>query len=105
MSVLTNLAATAPANDPVSYYFTQGVLGVTVIVLALVIRFLFSYFTKKIDEKDLKIELLQNARLEDNKTHTTDYREMAKNDQTVLLGNAQAQELLADKIEAVKARR
>lgn len=98
-------AATDPATSALGYYFTQGVLGVTVVVLALVIRFLFSYYTKKIDEKDAKIDLLQNARLEDNKTHTADYREMAKNDQAVLLGNAQANELLGAKIEAVKGRR
>lgn len=99
-------AATAnPAADPFSYYFTQGVLGVTVIALVIVIRFMWNYFTKKIDEKDVKIDLLQNARLEDNKIHTVDYREMAKNDQTVLLGNAQSNELLAGKIEAVKGRR
>lgn len=100
------LAATTgdPATSAIGYYFTQGVLGVTVIVLALVIRFLFSYYTKKIDEKDGKIDLLQNARLDDNKTHTTDYREMAKNDQSVLLGNAQANELLGAKIESVKGR-
>jgi hypothetical protein len=97
-------AATDPATTAIGYYFTQGVLGTTVIVLALVIRFLFSYYTQKIDAKDAKIDLLQNARLEDNKTHTIDYREMAKNDQTVLLGNAQASELLAAKIEAVKGR-
>lgn len=97
-------ATSDPVTSAAGYYFTQGVLGVTVIVLALVIRFLFSYYTKKIDEKDAKIDLLQNARLEDNKTHTTDYREMAKNDQTVLLGNAQASELLAGKIEAVRGR-
>lgn len=90
--------------DPISYYFTQGVLGVTVIALIIVIRFMWNYFTKKIDEKDVKIDLLQNARLEDNKTHTVDYREMAKNDQTVLLGNAQSNELLAGKIEAVRGR-
>mgnify|MGYP001616357513 CR=1 FL=1 len=98
-------AATAnPAADPISYYFTQGVLGVTVIALIIVIRFMWNYFTKKIDEKDVKIDLLQNARLEDNKTHTVDYREMAKNDQTVLLGNAQSSELLAGKIEAARGR-
>lgn len=95
--------ATTPA-DPISYYWTQGVLGVTVIALIIVIRFMWNYFTKKIDEKDVKIDLLQNARLEDNKTHTADYREMAKNDQTVLLGNAQSNELLAGKIEAVRGR-
>ena len=95
-------AATPPANDPISYYFTQGVLGVTVIALIIVIRFMWNYFTKKLDEKDVKIDTLQNARLDDNKTHTLDYREMAKNDQAVLLGNAQASELLASKIEAGK---
>lgn len=98
-------AATTPATDPLSYYWTQGVLGVTVIALIIVIRFMWNYFTKKIDEKDVKIDLLQNARLEDNKTHTADYREMAKNDQTVLLGNAQASELLAGKIETVRGQR
>lgn len=103
--MLHYFAEITPPNDPISYYFTQGVLGVTVIALIIVIRFMWNYFTKKIDEKDVKIELLQNARLEDNKIHTTDYREMAKNDQAVLLGNAQASELLANKIEAVKGRR
>lgn len=103
--MLEYFAATEPANDPVSFYFTQGVLGVTVIVLALVIRFLFSYYTKKVDEKDAEIKALNIALLTNERTHTTDYREMAKNDQTVLLGNAQAQELLASKIEAVKGRR
>lgn len=96
---------TDPASSAISYYFTQGVLGVTVIVLALVIRFLFSYYTKKVDEKDVIIYTLQNARLDDNKIHTIDYREMAKNDQVVLSGNSQANELLAAKIEAVKGQR
>lgn len=97
-------AATDPLTNAAGYYFTQGVLGITVVVLALVIRFLFSYYTKKIDEKDAKIELLQNARLEDNKTHVADYREMAKADQIVLQGNSQSNELLAAKIESVKGR-
>lgn len=99
------LAAATSATDPLSYYWTQGVLGVTVILLLLTIRFMWNYFTKKLDAKDLEIQLLNNARLEDNKTHTTDYREMAKNDQTVLLGNAQATELFAAKIESVKGPR
>lgn len=101
-------AETATATDPIStafgYYFTQGVLGVTVIVLALVIRFLFSYFTKKIDEKDAEIKALNLARFEDGRSHSSDYREMAKNDQAVLLGTAQATELLSAKIEAVRGK-
>ena len=105
LSLFAATTQTDPSSTIIGYYFTQGVLGITVIVLALVIRFMFKYYTGKIDEKDTKIDLLQGARLEDNKTHTTDYREMAKNDQTVLLGNAQASELLAGKIEAVRGRR
>lgn len=100
--------AAAEVADPVAsafgYYFTQGVLGITVVVLALVIRFLFSYFTKKIDEKDAEIKALNLARFEDGRSHSSDYREMAKNDQSVLLGTAQATELLSAKIEAVKGR-
>jgi len=99
------IASTDPASSAAGFYFTQGVLGVTAIVLALVIRFLFSYYSKKIDEKDLKIDLLQNARIDDNRTHTLDYREMAKNDQIVLSGNSQANELLAGKIEFAKDRK
>lgn len=99
-----SLFAAATPTDPASYYFTQGVLGVTVIILALVIRFMFKYYTDKIDVKDAKIEALQNARLDDNTKHADDYREMAKNDQIVLQGNSQANELLAGKIEAVRGR-
>lgn len=97
--------ATAAPTDPATYYFTQGVLGVTVIVLALVIRFMFKYYTEKLDAKDLKIEALQNVRFDDNVKHTDDYREIAKNDQMVLQGNSQAIELMAAKIEAGKGTR
>lgn len=97
-------AATDPAATAASYYFTQGVLGVTVIVLALVIRFLFSYYTKKLDEKDLEIRGLNNARFEDNKTHNADYKEMAIKDQEVLQLTSQTNTLLATKIESVKGR-
>lgn len=103
--MITLFAQTATNSpDVLGYYFDKGVLGITIIALIVVIRFMWNYFTKKLDSKDEEIRLLNNARLEDNKTHTADYREMAKNDQTVLLGNAQAQELLAGKIEAVRGR-
>lgn len=94
-----------PSTSAVGYYFTQGVLGISVVVLALVIRFMFKYYTGKLDEKDAEIKALNAARLIDNDKHADDYREMAKNDQTVLLGNAQASSLLAAKIEAVKGQR
>lgn len=105
LELFASTTASDPANNVFSYYFTQGVLGITVIILILTVRFMFTYYNKKLDDKDLKIEALQNARLDDNKTHTVDYREMAKNDQAVLLGVAQSQELLSGKIEAVKGRR
>lgn len=101
--MLPNFAA--GITDPASYYFTQGVLGVTVLALAWVIRFMFKYYTEKIDLKDARIEALQDARLDDNTKHADDYREMAKNDQIVLQGNSQANELLAAKIETVKGQR
>lgn len=93
-----------PATGAIGYYFTQGVLGITVVVLALVIRFMFKYYTARDDIKDAKIEALNNARLIDSTAHADDYREMAKNDQIVLSGNSQANELLAAKIEAVKGK-
>jgi hypothetical protein len=101
--------ADATTADPVSsalgYYFTQGVLGISVIALAFVIRFMFKYYTGQIDIKDAKIDALQQARLDDNTKHADDYREMAHNDQIVMQGNSQANELLAAKIEAVKGKR
>lgn len=100
--MISIFADTIAPTDPATFYFTQGVLGISVVVLALVIRFMFKYYTGKIDEKDAKIEALQNARLEDNNKHSDDYREMARNDQAVLSSISQAQELLAAKIEAVK---
>lgn len=99
--MLSYFAATT-TTDPTSYYFNQGVLGVTVVVLALVIRFMFKYYTGKMDEKDAKIETLQNALSANNSKHSDDYRQMALNDQSVLSTISQAQELLAAKIEAAK---
>lgn len=101
--MLSYFAATEPITDPASFYFTQGVLGVTVIVLALVIRFMFKYYTDKLDKKDLEIKALYEARYQDYNKHADDYRQMASNDQAVMSTISQAQELLAAKIEAAKA--
>jgi len=102
MDGLLNLFAQAdPGTGITSYFFTQGVLGVTVIVLGIVVI----YQQKKIDKKDEKLESLYEARILDNKNHTLDYREMAKDNQEVLQGNSQANLLLGSKIEAVKGRR
>jgi len=99
--MLSLFAATDPGTGITNYLFTQGILGVVCVGLIIVVV----YQQKKLDKKDDKIEALQNARLDDNKTHTLDYREMAKDNQEVLQGNSQSNALLAAKIEAVKGQR
>lgn len=89
-----------PSTGITNYLFTQGVLGIVCIMLIAVVI----YQQRKLDRKDDKIDALQEARLVDNKTHTADYREMAKDNQEVLQGNSQSNALLAAKIEAVKGR-
>ena len=99
--MLEYFAATDPSTGITNYLFTQGVLGVAVIALGIVVV----YQQKKLDKRDEKIQALQDARLEDNKSHTVDYREMAKDNQEVLQLNSQNSALLTAKIEAVKGRR
>lgn len=84
-----------------NYLLTQGVLGIAVLVLGIVVV----YQQKKLDKRDEKIQALQDARLDDNKSHTLDYREMAKDNQEVLQGNSQSIQLMAAKIEAVEGQR
>ncbi len=96
----TLLAATDPQTGITNYLFTQGILGVCCVGLIIVII----YQQKKLDKKDDRINALQDARLADSTAHAVDYREMARNDQQILSGNSQAQNLLAAKIEAVKGR-
>ncbi len=93
-------AATDPGTGITDYLFTQGILGVVCVGLIIVVV----YQQKKLDKKDDKIEALQNARLDDNKTHSLDYRDMAKDNQEVLQSNSQNSALLAAKIEAVKGK-
>lgn len=99
--MLELFAATDPSTGITNYLFTQGVLGVAVIALGIVVV----YQQKKLDKKDEKIQQLQDFRLDDNKAHTLDYREMAKDNQEVLQLNSQNSALLTAKIEAVKGRR
>lgn len=93
-------AATDPGTGITNYLFTQGILGVVCVGLIIVVV----YQQKKLDKKEDKIEALQNARLDDNKTHSLDYRELAKDNQEVLQLNSQNSALLTAKIEAVKGK-
>lgn len=98
--MISLFAATDPGTGITNYLFTQGILGVVCVGLIIVVV----YQQKKLDKKDDKIEALQNARLDDNKTHSLDYRELAKDNQEVLQLNSQNSALLTAKIEAVKGK-
>lgn len=51
-------------SDGIStYYLSQGVLGVTVVVLALVIIFLYRSYDKKLTDKQVQIDTIQEERL------------------------------------------
>lgn len=94
-------AATDPASGIFDFLFTQGVLGVVAVGLIAVVI----YLTRKLDKKELEIAALNKQLLDDNKTHASDFREMAKDNQEVLQLNSQNSALLAAKIEAVKGQR
>lgn len=85
-------------NSISTYLFTQGVLGVACIVMGGVIY----YQQKKLDKRDDRIQALQDARVDDNKQHSNDYREMAKDNAEVLSGNSQNMRVLSEKIEVAK---
>lgn len=80
-------------GDPTTYYLTQGVLGVTVLVLGLVIRALWSEIKKKEDEKIAILEAWRQETKDEGKA-TLD----------IVKGNSQTIFYLADKIKAGKHR-
>lgn len=95
------------AADPQTTLASGNIVAIEALII-VVLAGVVAYITKKLfdNQRDSAAEIksLNQARIDDGKAHTADYKEMAKNDQTVLLGNAQASELLAGKIEAVKGR-
>ena len=80
-------------SDPATYYFTQGILGVTVIVLGLVVRALWLELKQERKEK----EAILNAWREETK-------EEGKVVVDALKQSSQTQFYLADKIEAAKGK-
>lgn len=99
--MIQSFAATDPGTGIFDYLFTQGILGVVAVGLIIVIV----YQQRKSDKKDEKIDALNAQLLAENKSHTIDYREMAKDNAEVLQGNSQSIQLMAAKIEAVKGQR
>lgn len=74
-----------------TYLFTQGVLGIAVLILGVVIIRLYN----KTEKQQLRIEELQELRL-------TDTKEMTKDITDVLQGNSQNLRVLSEKIEIAK---
>lgn len=72
------------APDLATYYFTQGVLGVSVVALAIVAIVLYK-----------RVQFLNDARLNDAK-------EVIKDVTTVVSANTQSQLILAEKIQSGK---
>lgn len=87
-----------PTQGVTSYLFTQGVLGIAVIVLGWVCLKLYNKTEKLQAEKDVlqkeKEAIIEARRLESVQT-VTDYKDIVQ-------GNSQSNALLIAKIEAVK---
>lgn len=81
-------------DNATTYYFTQGVLGVTVVVLAIVCMRLYN--------KTERQEIEKTALLEAWRLETKDYGKAALD---VVQGNSQSLFYLADKIEVGKEKR
>lgn len=87
-------ATVDPQTGITNYLFTQGVLGVMCVALIIVVI----YQQRKLDKKDIRIEELQDLRLEDSKT-----REKVVSD--VMNDTSQNLRILSEKIEVAKGRR
>lgn len=74
-----------------TYLFTQGVLGIVVVALSTVCIKLYN----KSERQQLRIEELQDLRLDDSKQVTKDVTD-------VLQGNSQNLRVLSEKIEIAK---
>ena len=86
--------------------------GNTIAILALIIVTLAGvvvYLARKLDVQATKsaadIKELNAQLVSEVKTHATDYKEMAKNDQAVLGNTSQTMALFGEKIEVAKGRR
>ncbi len=80
-------------ENAATYYFTQGVLGVTVVVLLYVCGKLYN----KTETQQKRIDDLQDLRLADSK-------EITKEVTQIIQSNAESNRILGEKIEIVKQR-
>lgn len=93
------------ATDPQAT-LSSGNLAAILALIIVTLAGVVVYLAKKLfdNQRDSAAEIKELNKLiyTEQKDHVADYRQMAEKDQAVLLGNAQANQLLAAKIEAVK---
>lgn len=87
-----------------NYYFTQGVLGVSVFVLGLVIVYMQRKQDKKDAEHAAEVKALNALLVQTIQAHAKDYQEMAKDNQDVMSSTSQTLAVFGEKIEVVKGR-
>lgn len=95
------------AQDPqtiLSSGNAAAILALIVVTLAGVVIYLTRKLDKQTTDNAAEIKELNKLIYNEQKEHTADYREMAKDNQEVLQGNSQSIQLMAAKIEAVKGR-
>ena len=98
-------AQTANPQAVLSSGNTLAILALIIVTLAGVVV----YLARKIDiqarDSATEIKELNKLIYAEGKSHASDYRELAKDNQEILQGNSQSNQLLAAKIEAVKGQR
>lgn len=85
-----------PTSSASNYFFTQGVLGVVLVLLGVAFIYYYRTTQKQLREKDDKILEIMEAR-------RVDSQETTKEVTTVLSSNSQAMAILSEKIAVGKA--
>lgn len=96
------------AQDPQTVLASGNILAIMaliIVTLAGVVIYLARKLDKQATDSAAEIKELNKSLYSEQKAHTLDYREMAKDNQEVLQGNSQSIQLMTAKIEAVKGQR
>lgn len=91
-----------PTQGVTSYLFTQGVLGIAVIVLGWVCLKLYNSRETERTAHALEVKQLQKEKEDIIEARRLESNATTEKVLTVLQGNSQSNTLLASKIEAVK---
>ena len=95
--------AATTVTDPQSYFLSQGVLGVVLVVLAGAFVLYYRSAEKAKTDKDIEIKALNKIIYDIQDARRVDYKETAKEVTDVLQDNSQNLRILSEKIEVGKA--